>query len=228
MAYLKRPQKGDKVLQSLFDSVNSIIDYLPTITVRGDNYSTYVEHSNCGTVIHAKQPYDTDQTGKGSDYYAGSGIIFTSGNIINAKLSAGPNIKIDYNSGYLVISGTPEGSGGGPSGPDNDTTYTGDYNATGSGWISVNSSGDNPHVISCRLARIDNLKNDNLVVDVHAYPTATGNKDHFMQLSDFFSYSGGTYSEGHEGAGTKIRYHYYSTGNHDQQGRLCKLPGYGG
>jgi hypothetical protein len=68
MAYLKRPQRGEKVLQSLFDSVNSIIDYLPSITVRGDNFSTYVEHSTAGTVIHAKQPLDTDQSGKGKTY----------------------------------------------------------------------------------------------------------------------------------------------------------------
>ena len=208
MINVKRPQKGQRTLQSIFDSVNSIIDYLPTLTVRGDNYSTYVEHSTAGTVVHAKQSVSPDQTGQGGKYYAGSGIAITSGNFINAQLSAGPNIHIDYNNGYFVISGTPSGSGGGP-GPDNDTTYTGEYNATGSGWISVDSTGSNPHMISSTLRQIGQLYNYPLVEDsTIVMPnslTACNNtvdidqvgqiyNNHFIQTKDILN----------DGLGTKI------------------------
>lgn len=95
MPYLKRPQAGEKVLQSLYDSVMSIIDYLPTITVRGDNYSTYVEHSAAGTIIHAKQPALYIDEGKkiesggggGATYYADNTTLTlnTSTNVFSIK-----------------------------------------------------------------------------------------------------------------------------------------------
>ena len=84
MAYLKRPQKGEKVLQSLYDSVNSIIDYLPTITIRGDSYSTYIEHSSNGIIVHAKHSVFPDQAGGGKQYFAGSGLYLKGNTFYNA------------------------------------------------------------------------------------------------------------------------------------------------
>lgn len=112
MALPKRPQKGQKVLQSLYDSVNSIIDYLPTITIRGDNYSTYIEHSNVGTIIHAKQKYSPDQNGgKGKEYFAGSGLYLSGNTFYNALSGDGVTIEIVDNviSCILVPSGATSG-----------------------------------------------------------------------------------------------------------------------
>lgn len=99
MLILKRPQKGDKVLQSLYDSVNSILDYLPTITVRGDSYSTYVEHSKAGTIIHAKHSVFPDQAGGGRQYFAGSGL-YLKGNTFYNALSGDYDV---YGSGGITI-----------------------------------------------------------------------------------------------------------------------------
>lgn len=206
MINVKRPQKGQRTLQSIFDSVNSIIDYLPTITVRGDNYSTYVEHSTAGTIIHAKQSVFPDQTGQGGKYYAGSGIAITSGNFINALLSAGPNINIDYNNGYFVISGTPAGSGTTPT--PGGVTYVGDGDI-GSGHIFVNNSATPNPVICSNLRYIGDLENYPLVEDsTIVMPnslTACNNtvdfdqvgqiyNNHFIQTKDILN----------DGLGTKI------------------------
>lgn len=99
MAVLKRPQRGDKVLQSLYDSVNSIIDYLPTITIRGDSYSTYVEHSSNGVIVHAKQRVFPDQAGGGKQYFAGSGL-YLKGNTFYNALSGDYDV---YGSGGITI-----------------------------------------------------------------------------------------------------------------------------
>ena len=90
MAFLKRPQAGERVLQSLYESVISILDYLPTLTVRGDNKTTYVEHSAAGTIVHAKQPNmylgqskTIESEGGGGEYYAD-----------NTTLTLNPNTKV--------------------------------------------------------------------------------------------------------------------------------------
>lgn len=215
MAYLKRPQKGQKVLQSLFDSVNSIIDYLPTITVRGDNNSTYVEHTGAGTVVHAKQRVFPDQSGNGGDqYFAGSGLTL-SGQLFNVAVDD-DTIKIVNNK----LSCTVEG-GGGPSGPDHDTTYTGEYNVYSSGWISVDSSGSNPHLIYSNLRNIEQLYNYPLVANSNIVMpdslTACNNtvdisqvgsvySNHYIQTRDIF----------HDGAGTRINFSWMKNPFGDQ------------
>lgn len=207
MAYLKRPQAGERVLQSLYDSVISIIDYLPTLEVRGDNYSTSVEHSAGGTVIHAKRNVSPDQGGGGREYYAGSGLTLSGNVFYNALSGDGTTIQIVDN----VISCLVRPSGGGPSGPDNDTTYTGEYNVYSSGWISVNSSGSNPHLISSNLRNIEQLYNYPLVANSNIVMpdslTACNNtvdisqvgsiySNHYIQTRDIF----------HDGAGTRINF----------------------
>ena len=151
MKFPSKPAKGDRVLQSIYNSLIEVIDYLPTLSVVGDNKTTYVNHSAFGTTIHAVQPHSTIQ-GNANEYIAGSGIVITSGNVINAKLSAGPNINIDYNSGWLVISGTPAGSGSSGGGgdcsgvgfPDYAQLYNGNYSMTsgiGISWLLPVSAG---------------------------------------------------------------------------------------
>ena len=54
-----KPQHGQSVIKAFGDSINEIIDYLPQLEVRGDQKSTFVEHSSAGTIIHAKQNANT-------------------------------------------------------------------------------------------------------------------------------------------------------------------------
>ena len=170
MINVKRPQKGQKVLQSIYDSVISIIDYLPTLTVRGDNYSTYVEHASNGTIIHSKQSTSPDQAG-GKTYYAGSGITLSGNTInnavtsgqfieitssyqINCTLTGGNGIEITPN-GVINCTVTP-GGGGGSYYADNFTLSTTSESGntfcmydvypliTGGGGITVSRYGDAP------------------------------------------------------------------------------------
>lgn len=122
----KKPLRGQKALQSIYNSVCQIIDYLPSLTVTGDNKTTYVNHSTGGQVIHAVQK-DTVIPGGKKEYEAGSGLTL-SGNVfnndvtsgrfievtsayaINCTLSGGNNIEITPNG---VINCTLTGGGGG-------------------------------------------------------------------------------------------------------------------
>ena len=49
----KKPQAGERVLQGLFDSVNQIIDYLPSLRVSGDNKTIKVSTFKSGTIVEA-------------------------------------------------------------------------------------------------------------------------------------------------------------------------------
>ena len=84
----KKPQKGQPSIQAIYDSVCEIIDYLPSLTVTGDNKTTSVNHSMYGTTIHAIQPSITTtrvvKGGEGGEtYYPGSGITINSSNVIS-------------------------------------------------------------------------------------------------------------------------------------------------
>ena len=197
--------KGQKVLQSLFDSVNSIIDYLPSITVRGDNNSTYVEHSSNGTVIHAKQPYDTDQSGRrGNEYLAGSGMIL-SGNVFSVGIDDS-TIKLVNNK----LSCTVEGGGGG--GPDTNDTYIGDanyYNYLSGNHVYVTPNADynGSHLVSSTLHWLQELNNNKFCESGRVtFPTTSHvitsdvgvNSDHYIQTRDIF----------HDGLGTTVNYHW--------------------
>ena len=123
-----KPQKGDKVLQSLYNTVCDIVDYLPSLEVRGDNKTISVSHLTVGTTIHAVQPYNIVQGGKGKEYYGASGVALVSGNIFVSALSGdGTTVTIIDN----VISAA---GGGGGFPPTN-----GRFNTIGTGY-SVNST----------------------------------------------------------------------------------------
>lgn len=49
----RKPQRGDKALQALYDSVCQIIDFLPTLEVRGDSSTIRVNSYRGGKVIEA-------------------------------------------------------------------------------------------------------------------------------------------------------------------------------
>ena len=52
-SFPRKPKKGQKALQSIYNSLIQIIDYLPSLQVKGDNKTISVNHSNGGTTIHA-------------------------------------------------------------------------------------------------------------------------------------------------------------------------------
>ena len=54
-AFPQKPQKGRPAMQELYNAIISIIDYLPSLEIRGDNTTTSVTHSSAGTIVHAKQ-----------------------------------------------------------------------------------------------------------------------------------------------------------------------------
>ena len=71
----QKPQHGQPAIKALYNSICDIIDYLPSLEVKGDQKSTYVTKSAAGTVIHANQP-TTPTLGHSSSniYAAGSGL----------------------------------------------------------------------------------------------------------------------------------------------------------
>ena len=185
MAYIKRPQRGQKTLQSLFDSVNSIIDYLPTLTVRGDNYSTSVEQSSNGTIVHAKQPYDTTQNGGKSNYYFAGEGLHLSGNIFSNALSGdGSTIAINNN----VISCLLQPGSGGPY-IDHNTTYTGELNVSwqsggccGFIWVDEEPFSGDTYIIRSTLRYLNQLYNPPL--NMYQY------SPHFLLQTDLKSGAG--------------------------------------
>lgn len=50
---IRKPKKGDNILQSLFNAVNDIIDVLPSLEIRGDGKTTRTINSSFGTTIHS-------------------------------------------------------------------------------------------------------------------------------------------------------------------------------
>lgn len=85
----RKPQAGDKVLQSMYDAICQIIDYLPTLEVRGDNTTTSVNHTSCGTIIKAiKSNLVLNQTKKGEgggEYYADNVTLQLNGQTFSIK-----------------------------------------------------------------------------------------------------------------------------------------------
>lgn len=52
-SFPRKPQRGDKALQALYDSVCQIIDFLPTLEVRGDSSTIKVSCYRGGKIIEA-------------------------------------------------------------------------------------------------------------------------------------------------------------------------------
>lgn len=86
----KKPQRGEKVLQSLYDSVCQIIDFLPSLQVVGDNKTVKVDSFGSGKTITAIKPANSTTSSSGSSQQqVFLGIITNGSNISNvtARLS---------------------------------------------------------------------------------------------------------------------------------------------
>lgn len=201
-----KPQHGQPVIQAFGNSINQIIDYLPSLEVAGDGKSTFVTKSSAGTVIHAKQDSNTSKSStEGETLSAGrylqmittqetsSGTVPLLHPILNCTLSGGNDIEITPQ-GVINYTGSGGSSGSGVS-------YIGDGNNSGSGHIFVDQSGSSPRLISSNLVYIDNLAN---------YPISgnnIGTENHFVQVEDL-----------RDGAGTIVDYHWRSKGDHTIDG----------
>lgn len=231
-----KPQKGDKVLQSLYNTVCDIVDYLPSLEVRGDNKTISVSHSTVGTTIKAVQPnsFIPSKNSKGEQYTSGKFIRITSGNAINCILTGGTNIEITPAG---VINYTGSGGGGSTS-----AYYDGRFikisgsntiNSTLSGcgivaanlrliydsgmveappnyYITINETADanGYNIISCDLTHLTQLYNYSLTPNAQA-SVGSVNMDHYMKAGDFFLNN----STGNRGLGTQIGLYRHSIGN---------------
>lgn len=78
----RKPQKGERVLQSIHDSLCEVIDYLPSLEVRGDNKTIAINSFGSGKTIRAIQQPTTP----------GGGVV-ESGELYLAKVVSGDGIK---------------------------------------------------------------------------------------------------------------------------------------
>ena len=84
----RKPKKGDKVLQALYNSIIQIIDYLPSLELRGDGKTTSVTHSSAGTIVHAiNQTKNLPQkkVEGGGEYYGDNISITLNGQVFSIK-----------------------------------------------------------------------------------------------------------------------------------------------
>lgn len=85
-SFPKKPQRGEKVLQALYNSICQIIDYLPSLELRGDGKTTSVSHSGAGTVVHAiNQPKTAQGKKGGGDYQADNVTLQLNGQVFSIK-----------------------------------------------------------------------------------------------------------------------------------------------
>lgn len=105
----RKPQRGDKVLQSLYDSVCQIIDFLPSLQIVGDNKTLKVDSFGSGKTISVIKPANSAISPISKDEKPEQqvflGIVITSQDTTNVsvKLSEdggmtfnGPVVKINF------------------------------------------------------------------------------------------------------------------------------------
>lgn len=88
-SFPRKPKKGDKVLQALYNSIIQIIDYLPSLELRGDGKTTSVTHSSAGTIVHAinqtKAPQPKKVSEGGGQYFADEVTLHLNGQVFSIK-----------------------------------------------------------------------------------------------------------------------------------------------
>lgn len=211
-----KPQHGQPVIQAFGNSINEIIDYLPSLEVAGDGKSTFVTKSSAGTVIHAKQDSNTSknsteaQTLSAGRYLqlittqeTASGTVPLTHPILNCTLSSGRYISIDEDG---RINCTVSGGGGG-----GEEYYAGRF-------IDISSS----NVINCSLSTLLELYNSPLVENSRVtFPTTShiidpppvGYSDHFIQSKDII----------HDGLGTTVNYHWTRSPFGDEESAMLGI-----
>ena len=103
----RKPQRGDKALQALYDSVCQIIDFLPTLEVRGDSSTIRVNSFRGGKVIEAIR--QTSGGSQSAGYNYDGPFAFTYDEIGNLIIKEG---FLNRNGELIVVSqkniGNPE------------------------------------------------------------------------------------------------------------------------
>lgn len=216
----QKPRTGQKVLQGLYNSVCQIIDYLPSLEVKGDNSSTSVSKTSNGTIIHTTNNYST--LSQNRKLFGWHGILVKNDQYIACTLTGGNYITVNYYeqghyddpdytlefptincnlSGGRYIQITSAGvinytgpSGGGGGGQE---YYDGRF-------IKISSD----FSINCTLSALTELYNDPLVEHSRVtFPTTSHvitsdvgyYSTHFVQSQDIF----------HDGVGTTVNYHWH-------------------
>lgn len=88
MAILPRkPQAGDRTLQSMYDAICNIIDYLPSLEVRGDNKTIRANSFGSGKTLEV--------IGRASSTTPSSGNAESAQEVILARITSG-NSKTGY------------------------------------------------------------------------------------------------------------------------------------
>lgn len=103
-----KPAKGQPALQAIYNSVCQIIDYLPTLEIRGDNKTISVSHSSVGTTIHANKNFSVTESGK-KIYEAGSGLVL-SGNVFNVEIDPNTMAIVNNRLSCTIEGGSGEGT----------------------------------------------------------------------------------------------------------------------
>lgn len=210
-----KPTIGQPAIKQLHKSINEIIDYLPSLDVKGDQKSTYVTKSSAGTVIHAAQTASTTKE-KALEYFAGSGLQLLSGNVFNVGIDD-RTIKLVNNKLSCVVSG-----GGG--GSDTNDTYIGDanyYNYLSGNhiYISPDANYNGSHLVSSTLNWLQELNNPPIINDTRPLSSEISTTfvypDHFMQFRDWIGNKGqntivtsGSFINTHMGAGEPGSWEY--------------------
>lgn len=111
MALLPRkPRQGDKVLQSLYDTVCQIIDYLPSLQIRGDDKTIRVNSFSTGKTIEAILKTSSAPGGAVS----GGPVYIDEGAAVPATIQSQPNAwGLPYN-----VTLYPDGYGGSSAGAE--------------------------------------------------------------------------------------------------------------
>lgn len=111
MAILPRkPQQGEKVLQSLYDTVCNIIDFLPSLQIRGDNKTIRVNSFGTGKTIEAI-PKSSPAAGAPA---SGGPVYIDEGAAVPATIQSQPNAwGLPYN-----VNLYPDGYGGSSTGAE--------------------------------------------------------------------------------------------------------------
>lgn len=86
----RKPKAGDRTLQSMYDAICNIIDYLPSLEVRGDNRTIKVNTFGTGKTIEAIK-YNSNVAG------GSSGVAVTPDSPVPAIVKSGTDLT-----GYTV------------------------------------------------------------------------------------------------------------------------------